>query len=64
VHSLRMFDFGVGGARGAPLTSQERQRVDEAMRFASAVGALVCMGEGAIGSQPSAQEVKKFLGEQ
>jgi fructokinase len=35
----------------------------EALRFASACGALVCGGAGAIDSQPSQPQVERFLAE-
>jgi fructokinase len=35
----------------------------EALRFASACGALVCGGAGAIDPQPSQPQVERFLAE-
>ena len=39
----------------------EASQLREAMRFASACGALVCLGSGAIDPQPSAAAVEAFL---
>ncbi|MCT0218903.1 carbohydrate kinase [Synechococcus sp. CS-1329] len=43
------------------LASASAERVLEAMRFASACGALVCQGAGAIDPQPSQAQVLAFL---
>ena len=43
------------------LASGTAERVLEAMRFASACGALVCRGAGAIDPQPTQAQVLAFL---
>ncbi|KAG5184194.1 Ribokinase-like protein [Tribonema minus] len=61
IHAMRAFEWGAGTARQGALSAEERGEVDAAVRFASAVGALSCTGDGAIGPQPSAEAVARFL---
>ena len=46
------------------LASSDPRRWTEAMRLASACGALVCLGAGAINPQPSFEQVSDFLRQQ
>jgi len=52
---------GAPGAAGDAPAAAEAGGVRELMRFASACGALVCQGAGAIDPQPTAAQVDDFL---
>jgi fructokinase len=48
-------------AQPSLLTAAPSDQVRELMRFASACGALVCLGAGAIDPQPTLEQVRAFL---
>ena len=44
-------------------TDEKKEAIHEIVKFAAAVGAYTCTGEGAIAAQPTLEQVQSFLAE-